>query len=119
LSSPTYRALETVRLAELGSPMTYPELGDGGKSMQMSAVADQGGWLRKIVSAPPKKGTNTVIITHMPNIVPGFDGVARCLHDGVASDVKDGEDLIFAANGSGDIPLVAKIKIEEWPLMTR
>jgi len=34
LSSPTYRALETIRLARLGQPETYPQLGDGGQNMQ-------------------------------------------------------------------------------------
>ena len=34
LTSPTYRALETVRLARLDSPSTVSELGDGGQSMQ-------------------------------------------------------------------------------------
>ena len=36
LSSPTYRAMETVRLARLASPTTVTELGDGGQSMQGS-----------------------------------------------------------------------------------
>jgi len=34
LTSPTYRAMETVRLARLASPTTVTELGDGGQSMQ-------------------------------------------------------------------------------------
>src|SRR5687768_12850394 len=34
LSSPTYRALETVKFAQLAKPMPIPELGDGGQSMQ-------------------------------------------------------------------------------------
>ena len=32
--SPTYRARETARLAELPNPSAVPELGDGGRSMQ-------------------------------------------------------------------------------------
>jgi phosphohistidine phosphatase SixA len=31
LSSPTYRALETVRLAQFGAPQTFAELGDNGR----------------------------------------------------------------------------------------
>ena len=34
LTSPTYRALETVRLARLDSPTIVNELGDGGQSTQ-------------------------------------------------------------------------------------
>jgi hypothetical protein len=39
LSSPTYRALQTVKLARLGPPMTFEELGDSAQSM----VADESG----------------------------------------------------------------------------
>jgi broad specificity phosphatase PhoE len=34
LTSPTYRAMEIVRLAQLPNPQPHPELGDGGQSMQ-------------------------------------------------------------------------------------
>ena len=34
LSSPTYRALETVKLAQLPNAQPHAELGDGGQSMQ-------------------------------------------------------------------------------------
>src|SRR5688572_15441429 len=34
LSSPTYRALETVRYAQFGKPQPYAELGDNGQSMR-------------------------------------------------------------------------------------
>lgn len=38
-SSPTYRALETVRLAQLGKARPVVELGDGGRGMQASSEA--------------------------------------------------------------------------------
>jgi hypothetical protein len=45
LTSPTYRALETVRLAQLTNPTSHEELGDGRHSMQ--GVTDaQATWLR-------------------------------------------------------------------------
>jgi len=43
LASPTYRALETVRYAQLGNPRTYEELGDGGQSMQGGTEAQARG----------------------------------------------------------------------------
>src|SRR5438876_3000127 len=52
LTSPTYRALETVRLAQLQSPRTQGELGDGGQSMQSVADA-QSAWLKKRVTDRP------------------------------------------------------------------
>src|SRR6267154_871984 len=45
LSSPTYRALQTVGLASLGNAQSFVELGDGGQSMQ-AAGQGAGSWLR-------------------------------------------------------------------------
>lgn len=111
LSSPTYRALETVRIAGLGAARTYSELGDGGQSMSADAVAGQAGWLRNKVNERPKARTNTIIVTHMPNIQTAF------VQDSV--DLTDGEALVFHSDGHGRTDLVAKIKIEDWPSLAR
>jgi phosphohistidine phosphatase SixA len=100
LTSPTYRALETVRLAQLADPRTQTELGDGGQSMQ--GITDgQAAWLRGRVTHLPS-GTNTIIVTHMPNISRAFPGWGA---------VADGEAVIV---GAGD-RVVGRIKIDEWP----
>src|SRR5262252_3608051 len=65
LSSPTYRALETIRLAQFGKPETFVELGDGGQNMR-PAGESQSDWLRRRVVQFPQ-GTNTLIVTHLPN----------------------------------------------------
>ena len=52
LTSPTYRALETVRLAQFRNPRTVVELGDAGQSMQGVSEA-QAEWLRKKVAEAP------------------------------------------------------------------
>ena len=104
LSSPTYRALETVRLAMWANVMPTPELGDGGQSMQ--GVADtQAMWLQKKVTEMPRSA-NTILVTHMPNLTRAFPQV---------SGVADGEALIFRPDGKGNAPLIGRIKIEEWP----
>jgi phosphohistidine phosphatase SixA len=103
LTSPTYRALETVRLAQLPNPEAYSELGDGGQSMQ-GVTETQSVWLQKRVSQAPKTA-NTILVTHMPNIARAFPQV---------SGVADGEALIFRPDGKGGAPLVARIKIGEW-----
>jgi hypothetical protein len=66
-SSPTYRTRETARLAGLPSPRLAPELGDGGRSMQAVGAA-QGAWLRRAVATAPRAGTDTFVVTQMPNI---------------------------------------------------
>ena len=105
LSSPTYRALETVRLAQFGTPHTFAELGDNGQSMQDGTPA-QAAWLQKQVARFPT-ATNTIVVTHLPNIVGAFPQLA--------SGLADGEALIFGPDGKGQAILVARVKIEEWP----
>jgi phosphohistidine phosphatase SixA len=107
LSSPTYRALETVRLAQFGTPDTFAELGDNGQGMQGSTPA-QAAWLRQQVERF-RTGTNTIVVTHLPNIAGAFPQLA--------SGLGDGEALIFGPDGKGQAILVARVKIEEWPAM--
>jgi phosphohistidine phosphatase SixA len=109
LSSPTYRALETVRLTQLGKPTPIPELGDGGQSMKVSTDA-QAEWLRRRVEQYPV-GTNTLIMTHLPNMSRAFPEFTR--------NLMDGEALIFGPDGKGGATLVARVRIEEWPRMAR
>lgn len=101
-TSPTYRALETVRYAQFGNPQPVPELGDNGQSMQGGTEA-QAAWLKKKAAEFPK-GTNTLLITHMPNM-------SRAFPDATAN-LADGEALVFGPAG-----VVARIKIEDWPRM--
>jgi len=106
-SSPTYRALETIRLAQFPHPRTYPELGDGGQNMR-AATETQSEWLQKKVTQFPA-GANALIVTHFPNITRAFPQLA--------SGLADGEALIFGPDGKGGATLVARVKIEEWPRM--
>jgi phosphohistidine phosphatase SixA len=107
LSSPTYRAMETVRLAGLGTAQPTAQLGDGGQSMARDAVSGQASWLRSTVASQPKPGSNTLLVTHMPNIQTAFPDDA--------ADLSDGEMLVFRPDKAGGAKLVAKIKIEDWP----
>jgi phosphohistidine phosphatase SixA len=106
LSSPTYRALETIRLGQFGSPQTYPQLGDAGHSMQADASGQRGAWLRKRVSTVPMRGANTLIVTHLPNIAEAFPQEAQGLGEG--------EALIFRPDGKGTVTFIARVKIDEW-----
>ena len=103
-SSPAYRAMETVRLAQWSNVKPVTELGDGGQSMAGIAEA-QGLWLQKKVKEAPKSA-NTILVTHMPNLARAFPQI---------SAVAEGEALVFHPDGKGNAPLVARIKIDEWP----
>jgi hypothetical protein len=110
LSSPTYRALETARLAGLGSPKTFPELGDAGKSMQ-ALPASQGAWLRAKAAERPRAGTNTFIVTQYPNIQGAFGQTAANLTDGAA--------LVFFPKARSRSRLLGRIPIEDWPRLAK
>jgi phosphohistidine phosphatase SixA len=107
VSSPTYRALETARLAQFPAPQSFDELGDAGNSMRPGATGTRGLWLRARVAKVPKPGTDTVIITHYPNIKEAFASDAQ--------DLAEGEALIFQPDRHGAASLVGRVKIEDWP----
>jgi phosphohistidine phosphatase SixA len=107
LSSPTYRALETARLAQLPMPQTFDELGDAGKSMSSNATGARSAWLQSRVAQAPKSGTDTIIITHYPNIMEAFADEAKGL--------AEGEALVFQPDGHGTASLIGRVKIEDWP----
>jgi phosphohistidine phosphatase SixA len=113
-SSPTYRALETVRLlsvqnAQFGRAQAVPQLGDNGRSMQISTEA-QAAWLEAKVKDFPT-GTNTLVVTHAPNMTRAFPQWT--------ADLADGEALIFGPDGKGGATLVARVKIQEWPRLAQ
>lgn len=104
LTSPMYRALETVRLARLSSPEQHVELREAGQSMQGVTEA-QAVWLRARVAQHPTTG-NTLIVTHSTNI-------ARAFPDWKAVD--QGEVVVVDANGN----VVGRIAIDDWPRLSR
>lgn len=106
LSSPTYRALETARLAQLREPRTYSQLGDAGQSMQADRSGTRGAWLRTRVAESPSASTNTIIVTHFPNVNEAFAKDAAGL--------ADGEALVFRPDGRGTASLVGRVKIGDW-----
>jgi phosphohistidine phosphatase SixA len=105
-SSPTYRARETVRLAQWTNVEPSPELGDNGQGMARVVPAEQTAWLQQRVTQRPR-GTNTILVTHLPNIRRAFPEASAGL--------ADGEELIFSPDGKGGASVVARVKIDEWP----
>jgi phosphohistidine phosphatase SixA len=106
LSSPTYRALQTIKLAQLGQPRTFEELGDGGQSMRADKSGARASWLKAKASALPGPNENTLIVTHLPNISEAYP------QDAVG--LADGEALILHPDGRGGATIVARVKIDEW-----
>jgi len=103
---------------------TFPDQADtavlvGFKDVEKTADLTEGGLvvspnennrraeaLRKMLTTAPKPGTNTILITHYPNIIAalGKDWF----------DVKEGEASIFRPE-NGSYTLVARLQMEDWP----
>ena len=77
--------------------------------MQTDPSGARGAWLRAQAAAPPPARTNTVIVTHFPNMMEAF--AQR------AAGLTDGEALVFHPDGRGAASMVARVKIDEWARM--
>jgi phosphohistidine phosphatase SixA len=108
LTSPAYRAVETVRFARLLPFRIVAELGDNGQSMQPITPA-QIEWLRARVAERPESG-NAVIVTHQPNLAAAFPDWGPSL--------AEGEIAIMKPDGRGGSTLVRRLRIEEWTRLT-
>jgi phosphohistidine phosphatase SixA len=105
LTSPTYRARETARLIGLPNLRPAAELGEITGPMLPASKA-QTEWLQKKVRDLPR-GTNTVLVTHVPNVSAAFPDVVPA--------VDQGEALVFGSDGKGGVGVAGRITIEEWP----
>lgn len=110
LSSPTYRALETIKFARMGQPTTFEQLGDSGQSMMADNSGARANWLMAKSAERPAPGKNTVIVTHFPNIKEAYPESAAGL--------ADGEALILQPDGRGGAQVVARVKMDEWARLT-
>lgn len=107
MSSPTFRARETISAAGLGSPRISERLGDAGHSMSRSAIAGWSAWLRQTVGQQPPAGANTLIVTQGPNISAAYGRIS--------SGLKAGGALIFRPDGHGTAQLLGSMQISDWP----
>jgi hypothetical protein len=106
-SSPTLRAVQTVRLLQLPLPETRPQLDDGGTSMAAAASGAAGAaWLRAKAAEQPPPGHDMLIVTQGPNIVRAFGAAFK--------NLADGEAAVFRPNRRGGFRLAARIRVEDW-----
>ena len=100
------RAYETAVIAGFGDIEKTADLTEGGLVVSPNENARRADALRKMLAVPPLPGTNTILITHQPNILAalGKDWF----------DVKEGEASIFHPE-NGNAVLVARIPMDAWP----
>jgi len=100
------RAYETAVLAGLKDIETTLDVSEGGLVVTTEENNRRAAALKKMLATAPKAGTNTIIITHRPNIL---DALGKDWFD-----VKEGEATIFRVE-NGAARLVARVQMDEWP----
>jgi broad specificity phosphatase PhoE len=105
-SSQFYRAVETSRLIGGKEPHTISDVTEGGLVVSPNENNRRTQALRGLLAASPDAGTNTLIVTHKPNIV---DALGKDWFE-----VREGEASIFKPEGSGKYVVVARIQIGQW-----
>jgi hypothetical protein len=108
LSSPTFRALQTARLLNLGGVEPIPDLGDGGRGMQRDDEGLRSAWLAAKAAEPVPPRSNRLVITHTPNLIGAFGDAA--------AGMAQGESLILEAR-DGSLHVVGRVRIEQWPML--
>ena len=100
------RAYETATLAGFADIEKTADLTEGGLIVTPNENNRRADALRQLLATPPKPGTNTVLITHRPNIL---DALGKDWFD-----VKEGETSIFSPD-EGNFIQVARLEMEDWP----
>jgi phosphohistidine phosphatase SixA len=105
-SSEFNRAAETAQLMSGKSPATTPDLTEGGLVVSPTENARRAKALKALAAVVPEAGSNTLIVTHKPNILDAFG------EDWFAS--KEGEASVFRPDGSNNLVLVARVQAADW-----
>ena len=100
------RAYETATLAGFTDIEKTADLTEGGLVVSPNENNRRAEALRKLLATAPKAGTNTVLISHKPNII---DALGKDWFE-----VKEGEASIFRPEG-GKYVLVARVQMADWP----
>lgn len=100
------RAYETATIAGFTEIEKTADLTEGGLVVPPMENDRRAAALRKLLETAPKAGTNTLLITHKPNIV---DALGKDWFD-----VKEGEASIFRSQ-DGKYVLVARVQMADWP----
>jgi broad specificity phosphatase PhoE len=100
------RAYETAVIAGFKDIEKTADITEGGLVVSPNENSRRVEAFHKMLGTAPKPGTNTILITHKPNIV---DALGKDWFD-----VKEGEAAVFRPENGG-YKLVARVQMDEWP----
>ena len=105
-SSRFFRAVETARLIAGKEPQATLDVTEGGQVVSPNENNRRAHALRAMAASAPEAGTNTLIVTHKPNILDAFG------RDWF--EIREGEASIFRPTGDGKFSLVGRVQINQW-----
>ncbi|HKQ19578.1 MAG TPA: histidine phosphatase family protein [Candidatus Eisenbacteria bacterium] len=97
-ASPMFRCRDTAELA-FGHHTANPDLVRRGPKPREARV--------RMLGTVPKKGTNTVLVTHQDQLMPLVTGLRR-------EQLREGEALIVKPLGEGKYEVLAQVGLEQW-----
>jgi phosphohistidine phosphatase SixA len=100
------RAYETAVVAGFANIEKTADITEGGLVVSPNENSRRIEAFQKMLGAVPQPGTNTILITHKPNIV---DALGKDWFD-----VKEGEVTLFRPE-NGSYKLLARVQMDEWP----
>jgi phosphohistidine phosphatase SixA len=100
------RAVDTGTLLGFGDIKSSLDISEGGLVVTPTENNRRMAAFRKLVGEKPPAGTNTVIVSHKPNIMDAFG------KDWF--DVRESEASVFEPDGKGGYKLIARILASEW-----
>jgi broad specificity phosphatase PhoE len=105
-SSRFQRAAETARLIAGKDPQPTLDVTEGGLVVTPLENNRRAKALREMAVAMPEPGTNTLVVSHKPNIIDAFG------KDWF--EIKEGEASVFKPDGRGGFALVGRVQIGDW-----
>jgi broad specificity phosphatase PhoE len=102
------RAYETAVIAGFKDIEKTADITEGGLVVSPNENNRRVDAFHRLLGTAPTPGTNTILITHKPNIV---DALGKDWFD-----VREGEATIFRPE-NGSYKLVARVQMEDWPHM--
>jgi phosphohistidine phosphatase SixA len=100
-----YRAIETGTLLGFGVVTSSADISEGGQVVTPNENNRRTAAMRKLAATLPPTGTNTVLVSHKPNIMDAFG------KDWF--EVREGEASVFRPDGNG-YKLVVRIQAADW-----
>jgi phosphohistidine phosphatase SixA len=106
ISSKFNRAQEAAKLLAVGEVTTSVDVSEGGLVVSTRENQRRAMALRQMLSTPPAKGKNLVVISHKPNLQ---DAAGKEF-----GDLDESETVVFRPLGDGKFKAVARVGSEAW-----